>query len=193
MGAGQRIIRLRCMIEIPEFPSGGIVADTTFTTRCSLVPIVLFMAGEAVRFGVFECRRAMACVASDLRMTAYQREHHQNMNEAHICRPIDLGMTTSTCRSMLSSVRARQRKPCPAVIEGKSDRINPRFRIGYRQVKQNDFTQFSYKPSVRLDIYPTGNLLLELEAGAERLTDALPAGDEKSTSQFVNATYRIDF
>lgn len=90
MGSGQRIIGLRCMIEMPEFPPRGIVTHPTFGSERPLVPVIPVMAIKALRCSVLKRRCAMAGDAFGLAVATDQWECRQIMIEVQVCPPIRL-------------------------------------------------------------------------------------------------------
>lgn len=72
-------------------------------------------------------------------------------------------------------------------------RINPRFRVDYRDNSNNDSTQWIAAPSLRVDYRWRKRYRLEAEAGGEWSTQDLPDNNEDSSSYFFNLGYRADF
>ncbi|WP_165793849.1 SPOR domain-containing protein [Hyphococcus luteus] len=72
-------------------------------------------------------------------------------------------------------------------------RIGPRMRISRRRAAAADQTQFTVKPSMRINYLPTRTFQLELEGGAEWTTTENLLGTETLTGYYVIAGYRLDF
>jgi hypothetical protein len=72
-------------------------------------------------------------------------------------------------------------------------RFNPRFRVSQRWNKDDDGTQFTVRPSARLEYRRTRHLRFELEGGGEWSTDRLTDQTDERQSYFVTVGYRYDF
>ena len=78
---------------------------------------------------------------------------------------------------------------------GREWRINPRFRVDYRQNKENNDEQLKIRPSFRTEYRFKKRYHFELEAGYEWATDKFSETneEEKTRGYFWTAGYRIDF
>ena len=104
-----------------------------------------------------------------------------------------LGLRYSdTSTSQISSLTVNTRYPIKTVW-----RINPRFRLDYRDNSNNDTTQWIAAPSLRIDYRWRKRYRFEAEGGGEwstqDLPDSLGGNSEQSSSWFVNIGYRADF
>ncbi len=75
----------------------------------------------------------------------------------------------------------------------RSFRISPRLRTDYRVDKDDDDTQLSVKPSVRLIYYWDRELQFELDLGGEWVTNRIDGESDKTLGLFFNLGYRFDF
>ena len=76
---------------------------------------------------------------------------------------------------------------------GKAWRINPRFRMDFRQYKRDESEQETILPSLRINYRWRKRYHFEAEMGKEWVERELAIGNERSTSYFVDIGYRIDF
>jgi len=72
-------------------------------------------------------------------------------------------------------------------------RVNPRFRVDYRNNRNDGTDQITYRPSLRLDYRIKRRLRLEADIGGEYSNRELVDGSDSSNSYFVNMGYRADF
>jgi hypothetical protein len=72
-------------------------------------------------------------------------------------------------------------------------RVNPRFRMDYRDNQDDGTDQVTYRPSLLLDYRIKRRLRLEAEVGGEYSDRELVDGSEESNSYFINLGYRADF
>lgn len=72
-------------------------------------------------------------------------------------------------------------------------RVNPRFRMDYRNNQDDGTDQVTYRPSLLLDYRVKRRLRLEAEIGGEYSDRELVDGSEESNSYFINLGYRADF
>jgi hypothetical protein len=72
-------------------------------------------------------------------------------------------------------------------------KINPRFRLSYRENKNDDGTQLSARPSFRLNYQMGRHGSLEADVGAEWQRTSNSSMREESWDYFVTAGYRLDF
>jgi tetratricopeptide (TPR) repeat protein len=72
-------------------------------------------------------------------------------------------------------------------------RINPRFRVDYRDNSNNDSTQWIASPSLRIDYRWRRRYRFEVEGGGEWSTEDLPNDSQDSSSYFFSLGYRVDF
>ncbi len=72
-------------------------------------------------------------------------------------------------------------------------RINPRLRFSKRNSTTVDQTQFTIKPSIRLNYIPTRFFQLDLEAGGEWIRTNNAFGSETIKGYFFIGGYRLDF
>jgi len=74
-------------------------------------------------------------------------------------------------------------------------RINPRFRVDYRENTDTIGRQLKYRPSIRMDYYWKRRIRLEVEAGGEWADNKISGLDEKEKTRgyFWNIGYRADF
>ncbi len=74
-------------------------------------------------------------------------------------------------------------------------RINPRFRVDYRENTDTIGRQLKYRPSIRMDYYWKRRIRIEVEAGGEWSDDKISGFDEneKTRGYFWNIGYRADF
>ena len=100
-----------------------------------------------------------------------------------------LGLRYSdTSTSNISSLTMDTRYPIKAVW-----RINPRFRVDYRDNSNNDSTQWIAAPSLRIDYRWRRRYRFEAEGGGEWSTQDLPNDTQDSSSYFFSLGYRADF
>jgi hypothetical protein len=74
MALNQLETRAYIVIEHPIFPAGGAMALIAARAKLFLVPIVFFMAGNASRLGILECRRCMTFLAFQRSVLVPQRK-----------------------------------------------------------------------------------------------------------------------
>lgn len=72
-------------------------------------------------------------------------------------------------------------------------RINPRLRISYRENKNDDGTQLSARPSLRVNYQMGRRVSFEADLGAEWQRNENSMMREESWDYFVTAGYRLDF
>ena len=72
-------------------------------------------------------------------------------------------------------------------------RINPRFRVDFRNNSNDDSDQVIYRPSLRLNYQLKRRLRFEAELGGEWSEREIADGSDKSRSYFINIGYRADF
>lgn len=72
-------------------------------------------------------------------------------------------------------------------------RINPRLRLSYRENKNDDGTQLSARPSLRVNAQAGRHVSFEADFGAEWLQNENSMMREESWDYFVTAGYRLDF
>jgi tetratricopeptide (TPR) repeat protein len=72
-------------------------------------------------------------------------------------------------------------------------RINPRFQFDYRTKNQNNGTQSTIKPSLRMDYRWNRRARFEFEAGGEWSDEKLTDQTDRTSSYFFNSGYRINF
>lgn len=72
-------------------------------------------------------------------------------------------------------------------------RISPRLRLGYREGKEYDLTEYSVLPSVLLNYSFTRDLSFELELGAKRTWTERGTTEEDDTEVFFTVGLRYDF
>jgi hypothetical protein len=72
-------------------------------------------------------------------------------------------------------------------------RVSPRLRLSQRNSKTIDQTQFTVKPSVRINYIPKRLFQLELEAGGEWTQTNNILDTEYVKGYFLIAGYRLDF
>jgi len=72
-------------------------------------------------------------------------------------------------------------------------RVNPRFRVDYRDNSADDTAQMIYRPSVLLSYQARRRLRLEAEVGGEYADREIVKYTEKDASYFINLGYRSDF
>ena len=75
----------------------------------------------------------------------------------------------------------------------RSFRVSPRLRTAYRLDKDDDDTQLSVRPSLRLTYYWDRGLQFELDAGGEWVSDQIDGESDKTVGLFFNLGYRFDF
>lgn len=93
-----------------------------------------------------------------------------------------------TSTSNISTLTLDTRYPIQTVW-----RINPRFRLDYRDNSNSDSTQWIAAPSLRIDYRWRRRYRFEAEGGGEWSTEDLPNDTQDSTSYFFSLGYRIDF
>lgn len=103
--AGERIVRLRIVIEAPAIPADGIVASRTVLAETTTMHIILAVAGSAIagRVEIGRCR--VAFLASNISVLAQQREVRKVMIEANIHGPVLLAVTLAAPITQLTLVR----------------------------------------------------------------------------------------
>ena len=100
-----------------------------------------------------------------------------------------LGLRYSdTSTSKISSLTMDTRYPIQTVW-----RINPRFRLDYRDNSNNDSTQWIAAPSLRIDYRWRKRYRFEVETGGEWSTQDLSNETQDSSSYFFSLGYRADF
>lgn len=72
-------------------------------------------------------------------------------------------------------------------------RISPRLRLSQRESTIADQTQFTFKPSMRINYIPSRLFQIELEGGGEWTTTNNPLDTEKITGYYFIGGYRLDF
>ena len=72
-------------------------------------------------------------------------------------------------------------------------RINPKFRVDYRDNSNNDSTQWIAAPSLRIDYRWRKRYRFEIEGGGEWSTQDLSTETQDSSSWFFSLGYRADF
>lgn len=72
-------------------------------------------------------------------------------------------------------------------------RINPRFRVDYRQNDEDSGDQLTTAPSLRIDYRFKRRVRIELEGGTEWATDNLGNQTDRTFSYFLILGYRVDF
>ncbi len=72
-------------------------------------------------------------------------------------------------------------------------RVNPRFRLSYRETKTASQTQWSARPSMRLSYYRRRNFQLEAEFGGEWISEEFIGGTDDTLGYFFNFGYRLDY
>lgn len=72
-------------------------------------------------------------------------------------------------------------------------RINPRLRLDHRNNHNDNSTQWSFFPSLRMDYRWHRRYRFEVEAGGELTTRKLTTTTDNTQAYFVNLGYRIDF
>ena len=72
-------------------------------------------------------------------------------------------------------------------------RINPRFRVDFRNNSNDDSDQVIYRPSLRLNYQLKRRLRFEAELGGEWSEREITDGSDKSRSYFITIGYRADF
>lgn len=75
----------------------------------------------------------------------------------------------------------------------KKFRVSPRIRLSQRDSLTADQTQFTVKPSLRLNYIPSRLFQFELDAGGEWTTTKNPLGSETLKGFNINIGYRLDF
>jgi len=95
---------------------------------------------------------------------------------------------SDTSTSTITSLTLDTRYPIHTVW-----RINPRFRLDYRNNSNNDSTQWTAAPSLRIDYRWHKHYRLEAEAGGELSTQDLSTTTQNSSSYFFSLGYRADF
>jgi hypothetical protein len=75
----------------------------------------------------------------------------------------------------------------------KKFRVSPRIRLSQRDSLTADQTQFTVKPSMRINYIPSRLLQLELEIGGEWTTTRNPLDTETLKGYNLNLGYRLDF
>jgi hypothetical protein len=75
----------------------------------------------------------------------------------------------------------------------RSFRVSPRLRTDYRVDNDDDDTQLSIKPSVRLIYYWDRELQFELDVGGEWVNNRIDGQSDRTLGFFVNLGYRFDF
>jgi len=100
-----------------------------------------------------------------------------------------LGLRYSdTSTSKISTLTMDTRYPIQTVW-----RINPKFRLDYRDNSSNESTQWTAAPSLRIDYRWRRRYRFELEAGGEWSTQDLSTETQDSSSYFFSLGYRADF
>ena len=95
---------------------------------------------------------------------------------------------SDTSTSSISSLTLDTRYPIKTVW-----RINPKFRLDYRDNSNNDSTQWTAAPSLRIDFRWRRRYRFEAEAGGEWSTQDLSTETQDSSSYFFSLGYRADF
>ena len=72
-------------------------------------------------------------------------------------------------------------------------RVNPRFRVDYRDNSTSNSTQWIASPSLRIDYRWRKRYRFEIEGGGEWSTEDLPNDSEDASSYFFSLGYRVDF
>jgi tetratricopeptide (TPR) repeat protein len=72
-------------------------------------------------------------------------------------------------------------------------RINPRFRVDYRQNDEGSGDQLTTAPSIRIDYRFKRRVRIELEGGTEWATDNLGDQTDRTFRYFLILGYRVDF
>jgi hypothetical protein len=72
-------------------------------------------------------------------------------------------------------------------------RINPRFRLDYRDNSNNDSTQWTAAPSLRIDYRWRRRYRFVIEGGGEWSTQELTAETQDTSSYLFSLGYRADF
>lgn len=72
-------------------------------------------------------------------------------------------------------------------------RVTPRLRASYRENKNDDGTQVTYRPSIRMNYNVNRRFQLEFEGGGEFQHDDFGASKSDTKGFFVNVGYRVDF
>jgi hypothetical protein len=75
----------------------------------------------------------------------------------------------------------------------RSFRFNPRFDVSYRDNKDDDGEQITFRPSLRMEYVWRRRYHLELEGGAEFSDEKLTDDTEERDSYFWSIGYRVDF
>jgi hypothetical protein len=75
----------------------------------------------------------------------------------------------------------------------RSFRISPRLRTDYRVNEDDDDTQLSVKPSLRLIYYWDRELQFELDLGGEWVDNKIDGESDKTLGLYFNLGYRVDF
>jgi hypothetical protein len=94
----------------------------------------------------------------------------------------------STSTANISTLTLDTRYPVQTVW-----RINPRFRLDYRDNSNNESTQWIASPSLRIDYRWRKRYRFEIEGGGEWSTEDLPNDSQDSSSYFFSLGYRADF
>lgn len=87
VGTVQRVIGLLVMVEPPERPAVGVVAQSAIRPEPSLVPVALLVAFGALERGSLIAGGEMAFLAGHDGMLANQRESRQIVFEKHFLVP----------------------------------------------------------------------------------------------------------
>lgn len=72
-------------------------------------------------------------------------------------------------------------------------RVNPRVRLNFRELKGSTDHRTAIRPLVHLDIQITKSANLELEAGAEWVSEITSGERQRSMEEFVTTGYRVIF
>lgn len=72
-------------------------------------------------------------------------------------------------------------------------RVNPRIRVDYRENLNDDSTQWTTAPSLRMDYRWRKRYRFEIEAGGEWSTRQLTTDTERDQAYFLSMGYRADF
>ena len=100
-----------------------------------------------------------------------------------------LGLRYSdTSTSNISSLTLDTRYPIQTVW-----RINPKFRLDYRDNSNNNSTQWTAAPSLRIDYRWRKRYRFELEGGGEWSTQDFTDQTQDSSAWFISLGYRADF
>ena len=72
-------------------------------------------------------------------------------------------------------------------------RVNPRLILSYRDNKVTPGTEFSTKPSIRVNYYFHKHYQLEIESGGEWTVDRSPVSHDTTLGYYLNMGVRADF